>query len=294
MVPDAASADQAIWRGDRSIMPGPGLLSPTTDFPPRSFGPDGIMRGGTPIDWEGVPPWGESEVSPEDGSSPAGSFRRGWSYPERPFRRLLKPRRRMRPSEPLVVAVGAIRLAGWFQDWSASTEELAATLSHTWRERHDGDLDLLDYPELLDQCILAMDDQRSTYESARPDVDEVNLIYTDLVPLLARLVGLKPTRVKEVWSQDLTEAEVSFKLDNSPRSIVVSYCDRYISPRLITSFNAVIPPGNLRRLWFPDNPITEKLIVTAATEHERAELERLRPIQLMSTPPGWWSEIDPD
>jgi hypothetical protein len=137
---------------------------------------------------------------------------------------------------------------------------------------------------------VARDDERSLYESARPDADEVNHVYRVLVPHLARLTQVEVTKVREEWSSDLREVRISFNLDSVRRAFTLPDCNRYVSPDLITRFNALIP-NNGRRLWFPEHPMDENLIVTAATKSERSELQNRRPLTLLPTPPDWWREL---
>jgi hypothetical protein len=71
-----------------------------------------------------------------------------------------------------------------------------------------------------------MDDSRSTYESARPNFEEVNLVYGVLVRTLARLVGVTVSRVREKWSSDRSRVDISFKIGEQSHSLTLPYCDR--------------------------------------------------------------------
>jgi len=214
-------------------------------------------------------------------------FNRGWTYPERPFRRLLKSRPHSTPAAIVVEAVAGARTAGWFDAYGGSDVELAASLEYTWRQRHDGGLDLPDHLEELDRNILAMDDRRSMYESMRPDADEVNLVYRDLIRHLARITQVEVRRVVEEWSTDLSEVRVSFDTDGTRHVLTLPDCDRYVSSDLIIQFNAVLP-AERRHVWFFELQDDENMVVTSATFGEREALETRRPIRLESMPPPGW------
>jgi hypothetical protein len=216
-------------------------------------------------------------------------FKRGWKYPERPFRKLLKGRPHSAPAPMVVEAVAGVRAAGWFETSDESDAELAASLAHTWREFHDGDMDLMECPEELDRNVIAMDDRRSTYEPLRPDADEVNLVYRDVVRQLARITQLEVRRVTEKWSADLSEARVSFDISGTRHTLTLPDSDRYVSPEVIIQFNAVLP-ADRRRLWFFEQCNIDNMVITSATVAEREALENRRPVRLVSTPPDGWPQ----
>jgi hypothetical protein len=69
-------------------------------------------------------------------------------------------------------------------------------LAGKWRKRHDGDLEVMDCPDLLDERVVTADDSRSAYVSARPNFYEVNLLYRRQIAHLRRRPPRRPAALR--------------------------------------------------------------------------------------------------
>lgn len=185
----------------------------------------------------------------------------------------------------VIEAVGSFRSAGFFARYNArSNEELARMANAGWRER-DGE-DLPTEALELDLALIVLDEDRTLSDDPEADVTEGAGAYRELLRGLARRSSgaLQLGAVEEDWGAGPQEVLVVFEANGRKVHARVNGLTDWLGPHLVVQLNEVL--GD-RRVWFVDAG-GQDMILTWASNDERARLEAARPVRLSGRPPEWW------